>query len=189
MLLIGLGNPGEKYELTRHNVGFMLIDRLAEYYNMPGPYNKFKSLFYQNDIEKFGKVYLLKPQTYMNNSGEAVSEIVKFYKLPPDDLFVIHDDLDLPLGKIKIKLGGGTGGHNGLKSIDQYIGSNYYRIRIGIGRPQEYMEVSNYVLSKFNIEEKKILDNILNIIVEKIDYLLTKKIDLIVKEINETLKK
>jgi PTH1 family peptidyl-tRNA hydrolase len=149
-LIVGLGNHGKKYEKNRHNVGFMAVDLIAENYDFPPFKEKFKGLVSKGEING-QEVILLKPQTYMNLSGESVQPAAAFYKITPDNITVIHDDIDLPLGKVKIKIGGGNAGHNGLKSIDQKIGSNYRRIRIGVGRPQ--YDVSSYVLSDFAKEE------------------------------------
>lgn len=157
MIIVGLGNPGEKYQRTRHNVGFMVLDRLIDELNaLDISKDSFKGLLYRID-----KNYLLKPTTFMNLSGESVFKVVSYFKI--EKVVVIHDDLDIPFGSIRFKQGGGHGGHNGLKSIDEYIGNNYIRVRIGIGRPKNKNEVANYVLSNFlPIEEEK-LDTILNI--------------------------
>lgn len=149
-LIVGLGNHGKKYENNRHNVGFMAVDEIAVKYGFPPFKEKFKGLISKGEIEGV-EIVLLKPQTYMNLSGEAVQQTAVFYKISASDITVIHDDIDLSLGTVKIKVGGGNAGHNGLKSIDSKIGNNYRRIRIGVGRP-EY-DVSSYVLSDFGKEE------------------------------------
>jgi PTH1 family peptidyl-tRNA hydrolase len=146
-LIVGLGNPGKKYELNRHNVGFMVVDYLVDKLNATNAGN-FKGLLFKSKNFLF-----LKPSTFMNLSGESVVLVKNFYKIDNENIIVIHDDLDLKLGAIKFKRGGSSGGHNGLKSIDKYIGNDYYRIRIGIGRPERKEEVINYVLSNFNNEE------------------------------------
>jgi PTH1 family peptidyl-tRNA hydrolase len=146
-LIVGLGNPGKKYELNRHNVGFMAVDYLINEFNA-NKVGDFKGeLFSTKDF------LFLKPSTFMNLSGESVVLVKNFYKIDNENIIVIHDDLDLKLGALKFKRGGSSGGHNGLKSIDKYIGNDYYRIRIGIGRPERKEEVINYVLSDFNKNE------------------------------------
>jgi PTH1 family peptidyl-tRNA hydrolase len=148
-LIAGLGNPGKKYIYTRHNVGFLIIDKLLENLTYKNINNtNFQSLCYKSD-----EVILSKPQTFMNSSGIAIYAIKRFYKIENQNIIIIHDDLDLPFGSIKFKLGGGNGGHNGLKSIDHYIGNNYIRVRVGIGKPQNKSEVINYVLKNFSQEE------------------------------------
>ena len=159
-LLVGLGNCGKEYENTRHNFGFLLIDKIIARHKLISQKKKFKSDVFSGEI--FGKkVMALKPQTFMNLSGLAVLEAIKFYKIPLQNVIIFHDDLDLAFAKIKYKIGGGNGGHNGLKSIDENIGKEYARIRLGIGRPKhlEY-EISDYVLSKFNQEELEIVEKI-----------------------------
>ena len=152
-LLVGLGNPGSKYQYTKHNFGFLLADEIAKNFKLTLLGNKFGRQILAGTISN-QKVLLIKPQDYMNNSGEAVLSIATFYKIPPEKIIVFHDDLDLKLGRIKAKVGGGNAGHNGLKDIDNRIGKNYVRIRLGIGRPEnkEY-EIADYVLSKFSNEE------------------------------------
>jgi len=136
----------------------MTVDSIAEKYGFPSFKEKFQGLISKGEIEGISTV-LLKPQTYMNLSGEAVLKTATFYKIKLDDITVIHDDIDLPLGKVKIKTGGGNAGHNGLKSIDSRIGNNYRRIRIGVGRPQ--YDVSNYVLSDFEKEEMLTINEVI----------------------------
>lgn len=160
-LLIGLGNPGTRYEKTRHNIGFMVLDYLAGELGISITKKQCRSLlgqgFWGNE-----KVLLAKPQTYMNNSGEAVLEILNFYQDSITDLIVIHDDLDLCFAKIRFRQGGGTGGHNGLKSIIQFLNSpDFDRLKIGIGRNPSLMKVENYVLSEFRPEEKPMLPELI----------------------------
>ena len=154
-LLVGLGNPGSKYQYTKHNFGFLLADQIIENFKLTTLGNKFGRQILSGIISN-QKVLLIKPQDYMNNSGEAVLSTATFYKIPPEKIIVFHDDLDLKLGRIKAKIGGGNAGHNGLKDIDDKIGKNYVRIRLGIGRPEnkEY-EIADYVLSKFSNAELK----------------------------------
>lgn len=152
IIIAGLGNPGKNYENTRHNVGFMIIEQIASHFEFPVFSSKFSSLISSKTVLG-NKITLVKPQTFMNLSGSAIAKILNFYKLPLENLIVIHDDLDLNLARTKMKIGGGSAGHNGLKSIDQQLGNNYYRLRIGIGRPQT-QDVSNFVLSNFNTDEQ-----------------------------------
>ncbi|OFZ55324.1 MAG: aminoacyl-tRNA hydrolase [Bdellovibrionales bacterium RIFOXYC1_FULL_54_43] len=165
-IIAGLGNPGPKYETTRHNSGFLAVDRLVDAWKAQGPAKSNQGEVYQASV-KGERVLLVKPQTFMNVSGKCVAPIFKFYKCSPEDLIVIHDDLDLPAGTLRLKTGGGTGGHNGLKSIDASLGNdltNYHRIRIGIGRPAPGSPVSavDYVLQPFSDEELQQLDSVLD---------------------------
>ena len=162
-LICGLGNPGKKYFKTRHNVGFVLIEELISNYNFVTVKKDNKKELYKGYIGK-KKCILIKPLTFMNLSGSVVLEILNFYKIRNFNLYVIHDDLDLKTAKIKIKIGGGSGGHNGLESIDNYIGKQYHRIRIGIDHPGNKNLVSRYVLNKFSKIEKILIDNKLNIV-------------------------
>jgi PTH1 family peptidyl-tRNA hydrolase len=154
-IIVGLGNPGKKYLKTRHNLGFMVIDRLAQQLEMECIQKKFQSLFCKKSVDQ-EEVILLKPQTFMNLSGVAVKEAVDMYKCPLQDLMVICDDLDIPLGEIRIRRSGGCGGHRGLESIADSMGStNFSRLRIGIGRPTNG-DPSDYVLSVFSKEEEHV---------------------------------
>lgn len=147
-LLVGLGNPGSSYARNRHNVGFMTVDAIHAYWN-GGPWRrKFQSEVAEATIDGV-RVMFLKPQTFMNESGRAVFEAARFYKFNLSDILVVHDEIDLPPGKFRMKTGGGTGGHNGLKSITAYIGDGYRRLRIGVGHPGRKEMVPNYVLHDF----------------------------------------
>lgn len=176
-LVVGLGNPGEKYANTRHNVGFMAADEIFRRYNFSPFKEKFDGLIAEGKIEG-EKVYLLKPQTFMNLSGNSVVKAANFYKIIPQNIVVIHDDMDLPIDKIKAKIGGGSGGHNGLKSIDSCISSNYNRIRLGIGHPQARDEESiiNHVLSSFSKSDKQTLENNIKIVADLLPLLINKGI-------------
>ncbi len=167
MLLVGLGNPGKEYSNTRHNIGFMAIDRLVDRHNFSEEKQKFKGLFSEGMIAG-KKIYALKPQTFMNNSGISVSEIVRFYKIPLADVCVIYDELDLALCKVKMKQGGGSGGHNGIKSIDHHVGADYVRMRLGIDHPGGKKSVSSYVLQKFKQDEQEKVDWLLDDLVAQI---------------------
>ncbi len=161
-LIVGLGNPGKKYEKTRHNIGFMVLDELASILGFTIEKKQNQALLGQCFFEGT-KLLLAKPQTYMNKSGEAVLELLNYYRDSIDDFIVIHDDLDMEFGRIRFKLGGGSGGHNGLKSITQMLNSpDYGRLKIGIGRPPQFMKVENYVLSEFSGAETKVLPELIN---------------------------
>jgi len=175
-MIAGLGNPGPTYAHTRHNVGFMVIDRLAQSLGISSEKKQGRALVAQ-EVYKGERLLLVKPQTYMNLSGEAILELLNFYKDGIDDLIVIHDDLDLNLGKIRFKAGGGTGGHRGLKSITEMLASDAYdRLKIGIGRPPEHMKTEAYVLQAFLTEEKILLDKVLDKAVEAVQYWVTEGI-------------
>lgn len=166
-IIVGLGNPGEKYIKTRHNIGFMAIEELKTKFSYK-QVKKFNSICYE--INGSEKLILMMPQTYMNNSGLAVQSICAFYKVKIENVIVIHDDIDLELGKIKIKIGGGHGGHNGLRSIDQMIGNAYLRIRLGVGKDSQ-VETSNYVLQNFNQSELISVDRMIDFITNNISEL------------------
>jgi len=172
-LICGLGNPDKKYQFTRHNLGFNLIDSLVNYY-------EFNLLKKDKNVELYKGTLnqkdclLCKPLTYMNRSGPPINKIQNFYKIAKSKIIIIHDDLDLAINKIKIKTGGGNGGHNGLSSIDESLGNNYKRIRIGIGHPGIKEMVSSYVLENFSNQDRELID-------KKIT-LLTKHFSLIFKD-------
>ena len=152
-LICGLGNPGKKYLKTRHNIGFFLVEKIISNYNFVSVKKDKKKELYKGYIGR-QKCILIKPLTFMNLSGSIVLETLNFYKIKNSNLYVIHDDLDLKAAKIKIKIGGGNGGHNGLESVDNYIGKKYNRIRVGIDHPGNKDLVTRYVLNKFSkIEE------------------------------------
>lgn len=159
-LFVGLGNPGAKYAGNRHNIGFMALDQIAADHGFAPWRSKFQA---QLSEGKFGstKVILLKPETFMNKSGQSVGEAMRFYKLEPADVVVFHDELDLAPGKARVKMGGGHAGHNGLRSIHQHIGAEYQRVRLGIGHPGHKDRVSGYVLSDFAKAEADWLDDLL----------------------------
>ena len=172
-LIVGLGNPGKEYELTRHNIGFMVLDNLADKAGIEITKSAHKGIFGKG--EYMGKnVYLFKPLTFMNKSGEALKEIQNFYKIPVDQVVVVHDELDLPLGDIRTKFGGGTAGHNGLKSIVDKTGEkDFHRIRIGIGKPEHKTQVVSHVLSTFSEDEFKSLDRIIDKAIEDIESVIS----------------
>jgi PTH1 family peptidyl-tRNA hydrolase len=172
-ILAGLGNPGRDYRDNRHNVGFMAIDRVSEYFGIR--LTKFQSRAIIGNGQNEGrKIILVKPQTFMNLSGEAVAAIVRFYKIPLEHLLVIHDDLDLPFGTIRMRPAGGSGGQKGLGSIISRLGTeNFPRLRIGIGRPGGQMSASDYVLQDFSNTERKELDGILDTCLEAVKLFVT----------------
>ncbi len=152
-VIVGIGNPGSQYQFNRHNIGFLILDALVAKYQLHQQ-KKHQSLIASTDFNVTGqKNHLVWPQQYVNCSGAPVRKILEFHKLPPTQLLVIHDELDLPQGIVKLKFSGGTAGHNGLKDISQAIGKDYWRMRIGIGHPGNPDRVSNYVLSNFGKQE------------------------------------
>jgi PTH1 family peptidyl-tRNA hydrolase len=160
-IIVGLGNPGIPYEWSRHNIGFMVVNRFAEIHHITVGTRRFKSLFGKGSIDS-EPVILAKPMTFMNRSGEAVAKIVPFFKVGMKDLIVIHDDLDLPFGKLRIKQRGGDGGHQGIRSVIELMGGNsFLRLKIGIGRPLREMDPAEYVLAPFSAREKSSLDEAL----------------------------
>lgn len=167
-LITGLGNPGDKYKNTRHNVGFMVIDKMTEALSLKTNINKSNFIA---DVIKSSNNLFVKPLTFMNNSGQSVAAIADYYNIALEDIIVIHDDLDLPFGSVKFKIGGGHGGHNGLRSIDSHIGKEYIRVRVGIGKPQFKNDVANYVLSDFSKVELKQLEDIIIHILKAVDEL------------------
>ncbi len=164
-LIVGLGNPGAKYEGNRHNIGFMALDRIAADHGL-GPWKpRFQGLVAEGRLGGT-RVTLLKPQTFMNLSGQSVGEAMRYLKLTPADVIVLHDELDLAPGKVRAKLGGGHAGHNGLRSLHQHIGAEYGRVRLGIGHPGHKDRVAPYVLSDFAKAEQEGLDDLLRGIAE-----------------------
>ncbi|AXX94499.1 MULTISPECIES: aminoacyl-tRNA hydrolase [Arcobacter] len=174
-LIVGLGNIGEKYQLTRHNIGFLVIDEMTKNLSTSNVNNT----NFQSTLLKSGYNLFAKPTTYMNNSGVAVHAIKEYYKIDLENIIVIHDDLDLPFGTVKFKIGGGHGGHNGLRSLDSHIGKDYIRVRIGIGKPADKGDVANYVLSNFSKEELNKLQDIIPHTIKAIEALKTEEIDLV----------
>ncbi len=160
-LLVGLGNPGEKYARQRHNIGFMAIDCLARTYHLGRYKSKFHGQCLAGRIDGT-PVFLLKPQTFMNRSGLSVGEAVRFYDLQAADVIVVHDEIDLAPGKVRVKIGGGHAGHNGLRSIDQHMGKDYVRIRLGVGHPGDKDKVSARVLGNFTRAEDSWLQPLLD---------------------------
>lgn len=160
-MIIGLGNPGKKYENTRHNVGFRVVDELCDRFGAPAMQSKFNGMFTILHRPE-GKVILVKPLTYMNLSGECVRPLMEYYEVDTDDIVVIYDDLDLSPGSIRLRQKGSAGGHNGMKSLLAHLGTDKFnRIRIGVGRPISGIKVSDYVLSPFNKEEALVITDVI----------------------------
>jgi len=173
-LLAGLGNPGSKYAGNRHNVGFMVVDEIHRRFRF-APYRmKFEGEMSEGTIEGH-KVLLLKPTTFMNDSGKSVGAAARFYKIPPENVIVLHDELDLAPGKIRAKTGGGVAGHNGLKSIAQHFGKDFRRVRIGIGHPGDKNQVTGHVLKDFSKADQDWVEKIIDAIAEASPLLLEDK--------------
>ncbi len=182
-LIVGLGNKGKEYEQTRHNIGFMAVDRLATYLNETFNKEKFGGIYFQT-VYNGEKIIVLKPQKYINLSGEVIASFVRFYKIDIDDIFIIHDDLDLNIGKIKLKISGSSGGHNGLKNIELHLKTkNYKRLKIGISNDKN-IDTKNYVLSSLSIDDKKIIDQILDIIPNLFKDYMDKSFDFLMNKYN-----
>ena len=152
-LFVGLGNPGTKYQQNRHNVGFLMLDQLASAYDFDNWKTKSGALVCQGRIGS-DKITLAKPQSFMNKSGLPVAELARFYKLNTDAIYVFHDEIDLHEGRLRVKQGGGHGGHNGLRDIDRHMGQDYWRVRIGVGRPDHKQDVHKWVLNDFSRHDK-----------------------------------
>jgi len=156
-LFVGLGNPGSKYEETRHNIGFKVIDRLIDDL---GARNISKNTF-EGELYRIANTFFLKPTTFMNLSGRSVGTVKQFFKIDLEEIIVIHDDIDLPFGAVRFKKGGGHGGHNGLRSLDAHIGKEYIRVRVGVGKPEHKSQVADYVLHDFTEAEQKEMDKLI----------------------------
>lgn len=171
ILLVGLGNPGQGYSENRHNFGFMAADEIVRRHSFNAPRTRFQGLVHEGRIDGH-KVMVLKPGTYMNESGRAVAAAVQFYKIPPEDIIVLHDELDLPLGKIRVKQGGGHGGNNGLRSVEASIGKNFRRVRLGIGHPGDKNLVSGYVLKDFPKADRPLAGRIVDLVAGNVSLLV-----------------
>ncbi len=183
ILLVGLGNPTPDSNENRHNVGFKIIDAINKKFGLSKQKPKFKGLLTTGNISD-KKVYAIKPLTFMNNSGICIRELIEYFKIDAKDIIVFHDDLDVEFSKIKSKFGGSSAGHNGIESIDKFIGKDYYRVRVGIGKPEKKIEASNFVLSNFNEEEKIELEKVIKNIIDYIPILIDKKLDLFSSTVN-----
>ena len=183
ILLVGLGNPTPNSNNNRHNIGFKIIDAINQKFGLSKQKPKFKGLLTTGNISN-KKVYAIKPLTFMNNSGICIRELIEYFKIDVEDVIVFHDDLDIDFSKIKAKFGGSSAGHNGIESIDKFIGKEYSRVRVGIGKPEKKIEVSDFVLTNFTDEEKLELDKVINNIIESMPILIDKKLDLFSSTVN-----
>ena len=182
-LFVGLGNPTPNSENNRHNIGFKIIDAINLKFKLSKQKPKFKGLLTTGSINE-KKVYAIKPLTFMNNSGICIRELIEYFKIEAENIIVFHDDLDIDFGKIKTKFGGSSAGHNGIESIDKFIGKDYSRVRIGIGKPNDKIAVSDYVLNDFDDDEKQQLETLKNNITENLAILIDKKLDLFSSTVN-----
>ena len=184
MLLVGLGNPSPNNLNNRHNVGFLIIDSINSKFKLSKQKPKFKGLLTTGQIEE-EKIFAIKPLTFMNNSGVAIKELIDYFKIDAKNVIVFHDDMDIDIGKIKVKFGGSSAGHNGIESIDKNIGKNYSRIRIGIGRPKNNSTGAEHVLDNFSNEEKQSIDTVTKNIIASISSLIKKDLDLFSSQVNQ----
>ncbi len=183
LLFVGLGNPTPDSENNRHNVGFKIIDSINKKFGLSKQKPKFKGLLTTGNIGT-QKVYAIKPLTFMNNSGVCIRELIEYFKINAEDVIVFHDDLDIEFGKIKAKFGGSNAGHNGIASIDKFIGKDYSRVRIGIGKPKNGLDVADFVLQNFDEDETSGIEKISKDITESISILVEKKLDLFSSTVN-----
>ena len=183
LLFVGLGNPTPDSENNRHNIGFKIIDAINKKFGLSKQKPKFKGLLTTGNIGG-KKVYAIKPLTFMNNSGICIRELIEYFKIDSENVIVFHDDLDIDFGKIRAKFGGSSAGHNGIESIDKFIGKDYSRIRIGIGKPKKNIETADYVLQNFDEDETAGIEKISNNINESISMLIEKKLDLFSSTVN-----
>ena len=183
LLLVGLGNPNPNNTNNRHNVGFLVIDEINKKFKLSKQKPKFKGLLTTGNISE-QKVYAIKPLTFMNSSGICIKELIEYFKIDVKNVFVFHDDMDIDLGKVKVKFGGSSAGHNGIESIDKNIGKNYSRIRIGIGRPKNNSTGVDHVLDNFSNEEMDNVNSVTKNIIESLSILINKDLDLFSSKIN-----
>ncbi len=183
LLFVGLGNPTPDSENNRHNVGFKIIDSINKAFSLSKQKPKFKGLLTTGNIND-KKIYAIKPLTFMNNSGICIRELIEYFRIDAENVIVFHDDLDLEFGKVKAKFGGSSAGHNGIASIDKFIGKDYSRVRIGIGKPKNNIEVADYVLQNFDDDESADIEKISKNIIDSISILVEKKLDLFSSTVN-----
>ena len=183
LLFVGLGNPTPDSENNRHNVGFKIIDSINKKFSLSKQKPKFKGLLTTGNIAN-EKIYAIKPLTFMNNSGVCIRELIEYFKINAEDIIVFHDDLDVEFGKIKAKFGGSSAGHNGIASIDKFVGKDYSRVRIGIGKPKMKNDVADHVLKDFDEDELLQLEQITNNIINSMSLLIDKKLDLFSSTVN-----
>jgi PTH1 family peptidyl-tRNA hydrolase len=170
LLFVGLGNPGQRYAGNRHNVGFMVVDAIARRHGIAPWRKRFHGQTAEGLIGR-SRVMLLKPETYMNESGRAVAEAGNFFKTPVRDVVIVHDEIELPPGKVRVKVGGGIAGHNGLRSVTEHIGNEYRRVRIGVGRPVIKEQVHNYVLNDFAKSEREWVETLCDVVADNAELL------------------
>ena len=183
LLFVGLGNPSPDNENNRHNIGFKIIDAINKKFSLSKQKPKFKGLLTTGKIGD-KKVYAIKPLTFMNNSGICIRELIEYFKIDAADVIVFHDDLDINFGKVKAKFGGSSAGHNGIESIDKFIGKDYSRVRIGIGKPDTRINTADHVLKDFDAEETQKLETITSNITNSLAILLDKKLELFSSTVN-----
>ena len=183
LLFVGLGNPTPNSQNNRHNIGFKIVDAINLKFGLSKQKPKFKGLLTTGNIKE-KKIYAIKPLTFMNNSGICIRELIEYFKIESENVIVFHDDLDINFGKIKTKFGGSSAGHNGIESIDKFIGKDYSRVRIGIGKPNGKISAADHVLKNFDDEEKIELENVINNIANSITILLDKKLELFSSTVN-----
>ena len=184
LLLVGLGNPNPNNTNNRHNVGFLVIDAINQKFKLSKQKPKFKGLLTTGKIGE-QKVFAIKPLTFLNSSGICIKELIDYFKINVKDVFVIHDDMDIDIGKVKVKFGGSSAGHNGIESIDKNIGKNYSRIRIGIGKPKNNSTGADHVLDNFSSDEKENVEEVTKNIIESLSILINKDLDLFSSKINQ----
>ena len=184
LLFVGLGNPSPNNHNNRHNVGFLIIDAINQKFKLSKQKPKFKGLLTTGQIDE-QKIYAIKPLTFMNTSGLCIKELIEYFKIDVNNIFVFHDDMDIDIGKIKVKLGGSSAGHNGIESLDKNIWKNYSRIRIGIGRPKNNSTGADHVLDNFSSEEKQSVEEVSNNIVNSLSILIKKDLDLFSSKVNQ----
>ena len=184
LLLVGLGNPNPNSTNNRHNVGFLTIDAINTKFKLSKQKPKFKGLLTTGKIDDH-KVFAIKPLTFMNSSGVCIKELIEYFRIDVKDVFVFHDDMDISLGKVKVKFGGSDAGHNGIASIDKNIGKHYSRIRVGIGRPKDNSTSEDHVLDNFSVDEKQSVDEVTKNIAESLSILIKKNLDLFSSKINQ----
>ena len=183
--MVGLGNPSPENENNRHNIGFKIINAINKKFSLSKQKPKFKGLLTTGKIED-KKVYAIKPLTFMNNSGICIRELIEYFKIDSVDVIVFHDDLDINLGKITVKFGGSSAGHNGIESIDKFIGKDYSRVRIGIGRPESKNMVIEHVLDNLTDDEENSIAELIKNIVEHLPVLIDKKLNLFSSKVNQS---
>jgi len=184
LLFVGLGNPNPNNSNNRHNVGFLVIDAINEKFKLSKQKPKFKGLLTTGKINE-QKVFAIKPLTFMNSSGICIKELVEYFKIDVKDIFVFHDDMDIDIGKVKVKFGGRNAGHNGIDSLDKNIGKNYSRVRIGIGRPKKNSTGTDHVLDNFSNDEKGNVEEVTKNITESLSILINKDLELFSSKINQ----